>query len=294
MTTAADWITETEAHLNVRNKPLDKLAVAVTDVDAATITLTYNPGDAITEGAILGVDLELLYVWAFDTSTLVATVERGFAGSTRATHLINTLVYINPTYSKYDIFRALNQDLASLGSEGLFAMSTVDLTFSSATAAYDLTSVTNLESIYRVDAKYPGLTRDWERVRRYQIARNQNTTDFPSGFALTLLEGGSPGYAVRVSYKSGFTALTSLSSTKVSTNLPASAYDIPPLGAAARLVSPREVARNETGSQGDTRRSEEVPAGAVRASAAGLWAIRQQRVGIERAELARRYPRLAA
>lgn len=289
MTTAADWIAEAEQHLSVADKGMNKLAAAITDTTTDSITLSYNLG-AIKDGQIIAIDLEVMRVWEVDDTNKTATVQRGYGGSTAATHLVGSLVYVNPTHTKFAILRALNQDILALSSAGLFSMSTVELTYNAVAAGYDLTSVTNLEGIYRIDAKYTGMTRDWQRIRDFRLARSQNTVDFPSGYALSWDHGGQPGQTVRVVYKSRFTTLSALTTDVSTTGLPTSAYDIPPLGAAARLVSPREVDRNDTTSQGNSRRADEVPAGAVRSAGAGLWAIRQNRINEERAELARLWP----
>lgn len=294
MTTAADWISEAEQHLNGGSREgLNKLAAAITDTTSQTVTLSQALG-SIQAGAVIAVDLEVMYVWEVDTTAGTATVERGQYGSTAATHALGALVNVNPKWSKFAIFRALNQELSALASAGLFKMNTVELTYSASTAGYDLTSVTNLESVYAVEAKYLGLTADWVPIRRYTVGRDQNTTDFPSGFSLTLLEGGQPGQAIRVLYKSRFTALSALTTDVSTTNLPTSAYDIPPLGAAARLAMPMEVGRNDFTTQGNTRRAEEVPPGAVARAATALWQMRNTRVGEEKTELRRRYPFRAA
>lgn len=290
MTTAADWVSRVEQHLNSGSRePRNKLAAALTDTTGATVSFAYGLG-SIQEGAVIAVDLEVMHVWSVDANAGTATVERGQYGSTAATHALGAIVNVNPKWSKFSILNALNDELSSLASAGLFKMNTVEVTYSSAAAGYDLTGVTNLESIYAVEAKYLGLAGDWVPIRRYQLGRDQDTTDFPSGFSLTLLEGGQPGQPVRVLYKSRFTALTDLTTNVTVTNLPASAYDIPPWGAAARLATPFEVGRNDITTQGNTRRAEEVPPGAVARSAAYLWQTRRDRLSEEMTELRRRYP----
>lgn len=289
-TTAADWVTEAEQHLNSGSRESrNKLAVALTDTTGTTVSFTYGLG-TIQEGSVIAVDLEVMHVWSVDPTGNTAVVERGQYGSTAATHLIGATVFVNPKWPKFAIFRALNQELQSLASAGLFKMTAVERTYSPVVSGYDLTGVTNLEGIYAVEAKIVGLTGDWVRIPHYDLRRDQNTTDFPSGFSLTLREGGMPGQAVRVLYKSRFTALSALTTDVSTTNLPSSAYDLPPLGAAARLVTPREVGRNDTSTQGDTRRAEEVPAGAVARSGAYLWQLRRDRLAEELTELRRLYP----
>ena len=80
-------------------------------------------------------------------------------------------------------------------------------------------------------------------------------------------------------------------STNVSvTGLQPSATDLPPIGAAIRLMAGREIKRNFTESQGDTRRSTEVPPGAIAQSANGLARLRQTRIAAEAARLHALYP----
>lgn len=288
-TTAADWVKEVEQHLGVR--PANKLSAAVTDTTTGSITLTYPMGN-IADGALVGVDTEVMLVWA--TSGQGATVERGAAGSTAATHANGAMVYVltSSNTSQFSILRALNQDLSSLGSAGLFHMAAVEVTYNPAKAGYDLAGVTSIEDVYKVEAKVTGLTGDWRVVRNYRMARDEDTGDFASGFSLRIGEGGQSGQSVRVFYRQPFVALAGLTTDVTTTLLPASAYDIPPIGAAARLVGPREVVRNNFTSQGNSRRAEEVPARAVASSANDLWAQWNRRVGQEINDLQRRYPQL--
>jgi hypothetical protein len=62
------------------------------------------------------------------------------------------------------------------------------------------------------------------------------------------------------------------------------------LGAQIRVMAGREVKRNFTESQGDTRRAEEVPAGAVGGSILNLQRLRRDRIQAEAARLNRQYP----
>jgi hypothetical protein len=66
--------------------------------------------------------------------------------------------------------------------------------------------------------------------------------------------------------------------------------DLLVLGAQIRMIAPRELKRNFTESQGDTRRAEEVPAGAVINSMGGLMRLRRDRIQAEAARLNRQYP----
>jgi hypothetical protein len=66
--------------------------------------------------------------------------------------------------------------------------------------------------------------------------------------------------------------------------------DILAIGTQIRLMSPREVKRNFTESQGDTRRADEVAVGAVGNSFSQLQRLRRDRIQAEAARLSRAYP----
>ena len=62
------------------------------------------------------------------------------------------------------------------------------------------------------------------------------------------------------------------------------------MGVQLRAMVGREIKRNFTESQGDTRRADEVGPGAIQASWRGLAALRAQRIEAEQARLSQQYP----
>ena len=72
--------------------------------------------------------------------------------------------------------------------------------------------------------------------------------------------------------------------------VPVNMEDILELGVMSRLLSMREVKRNFIESQGDTRRADEVPPGAMRDSFSNILRLRRDRIVAEAARLARQYP----
>jgi hypothetical protein len=66
--------------------------------------------------------------------------------------------------------------------------------------------------------------------------------------------------------------------------------DILEFGVMSRMLSSREVKRNFIESQGDTRRSDEVPAGAMSSSFTNILRLRRDRIIAEAAKLARQFP----
>jgi hypothetical protein len=111
---------------------------------------------------------------------------------------------------------------------------------------------------------------------------------------MQLFEPAYPGYNLRVVYRSLLTMPTTTLANVSSTGLLPSAQDLPPIGAAIRLMSGREIKRNFTEGQGDTRRASEVPPGAIMQSSRNLQILRQQRIAAEAARLDALYPNFKA
>lgn len=289
MTLASDLIADTKRHLlSGTRESMNKLDGAInSSVTDVTFEFTSN---LPTIGSYVEVDLEIMYVWSM--AGQVATVERGQLGSTAAAHSDDAVATINPRYPKFAILKAINDELRDLSSpmNGLFAVRSVELTASASSGSYDLTASTDVLEVLSVRHSLPGFTDSWVPLTNYELAQSAGG-DFASGTSLVVHDGIVPGRTVRVLYKASFDALSAVTdNVETITGLPESMHDIPPLGAAMRLVAPREIRRNQTGSQGDTRRAEEVPAGAVTSSMRGIAALRQARINAEAAKLATRYP----
>lgn len=98
--------------------------------------------------------------------------------------------------------------------------------------------------------------------------------------------------AVHVGYRAPYTHLTNLTDDVQSVaGLQSYANDLPPLGAAIRLMAGREIKRNFTESQYDPKRQQDVPPGAVLRSYQGLAGLRQSRIRAVAMQLAVQYPR---
>ena len=297
MTTTADVLSRVRRRIMGGSRDqLNKLDEAL---DASEVDVTFEFDlQGIAPGARVAVNLEEFYIWSKVDSNKTATVQRGYNGSTAATHADGDLAYVNPVVSDFEILRAVNAELDALSSpsNGLFRVATVDVTFSPAVQGYDLTSVTAVEGIVGVFADQPGSSQNWVPVRDYRLSRNQSTTDFASGFSITLLDGAMhPGRSVRVAYKGPFTNLSAVGQdVEAISGLHAQAHDILELGAALRLLSGRSVRRAFTEGQGETRRAEEVTVRDVLSSTAALRQEYEERVAEESSRLAARWPQVRA
>jgi hypothetical protein len=263
------------------------------DIDNAvtTVTLSYTDTTLLpTVGSYIEIDLEIMLVVAMSSSQ--ATVIRAFLGSAAAAHTNGTYVKVDPEFFDYVLLTHLNGELADLCSpaNGLFQALSVDITYTAARDGYDLTSTTTVEDILDMRYAKPDARKRWPQAEG-QLARGMPTTDFASGNAILITEGGHVGQSIRVFYKAPYGALALTSDTLESTGgMHAQAVDIPAIGVAIRATTGREVARNFISAQSDTRRADEVPAGAQNSAAAGMRQLRMSRVQAEAARLAARWP----
>ena len=266
-----------------RNKIASSVNASVTSVP-----ITYSLG-SLAEQTVFEIESEMLYVWDVDTANKTLTVERGFGGTTAASHSSGTVLTVNPKFPRWQVLNALNDELADLSSpmNGLFQMKSVDVSYNGSDRMVDLASVTSMIDLY--DVRWRFESDDYPVVRNVRLARNLPTTDFSSGFALIFDQGIQSG-TVRVWYKDKYTPFTTEASTLSSTGATTELADLLVLGAQIRLLAGREVKRNFIESQGDTRRAEEVPAGAMNASVTNLLRLRRDRINAEAARLARQYP----
>ena len=290
MTTVSDWINETKRLIfSSDREQLNRLNGAINN-SVTTVTFEYAAG-GIVAGAVLSVDLELMYVWS--VSSLTATVQRGYLGTTAASHLDDAIITVNPRYSDFAIFTALNQELDDLCSPmaGLFRVRTVDLTNTVGLVGYDL-SMTGFIDVLEVHYRADTTSKYWRRIDNWRILSSANTSDFASGRALLLQEEVPVGSAaIRVTYKSSFTSASTVSDDVNATlGLPSTCNDIPPMGAAVRLTIPRAIKRTFDDSQGEPRRASEVPPSSSVEVTQALLTLKNRRIASEHARLKAMWP----
>lgn len=292
MTTLTSLVEQTRRSvLGNQRETLNKLASAVTSTSQTTLTFSYDI-DGIKEGAEIELGYEKVYVWSTNSSAKTAEVERGYGGTSASTYSVGQLVIVNPRISKQEIVDQMNYELADLSSpmNRLFQVDYLDLEGDPAQVGYDIDAS---EIIEVLDIRYEHPTfNDWPRITNWNLSRNQSTDDFASGAALLINEVIFTGSTIRVQYSKAFSSLSSsaTSSVEAQTGLPSSAVDILHLGAALRIFSTREIARNYMGAQPDPRRAEEVPPGATSASVRDLRLLHDRRVKEEAARLITLYP----
>lgn len=289
MTTAATVIDRTLRQLlSGTVEPRNKLSSTINS--SATSVVTTYALEGLRQGQTFEIDSELFYIWEADNGTKTLTVERGYAGTTAASHTGGALIKTAPRFPRAQLLEAINDELADLSSpvNGLFAVKTVDIDYNGSDTMIDFTGVTNVIDLLSVSVRY--LTDDYPVARKVRLVRDVPTDDFPSGLALRFDQGVFPG-RLRIVYKAPYAVASSESTNLVTTSgVQESVIDLLVLGCQIRMMAPREIKRNFTESQGDTRRAEEVGAGAVAGSITNLMRMRRDRIIAESARLKRAYP----
>jgi hypothetical protein len=265
----------------------NKLATGV-DASATTLTFTY-PLSGLREGSVFEIGSEQFYVWTTNSSAKSAVVERGFNGTTATSHSAETITTINPRFPRSRVLQQLNADLADLSSplNGLFQVKTVDIAYNGSDRMVNITGATDIQNL--IDVRYRYLSDDYPIIRDVRLLSDMPTSDFASGFALAFDSYVRSG-TIRVVYRAPYGSFSAESDTVADVGGSDYLDDVLALGTQMRLMAGREVKRNFTESQGDTRRAEEVPSGAVANSMLQLQRLRRDRVMAEAARLNRQYP----
>jgi len=266
----------------------NKLASSLTSGDT-TVAFTYDLG-GVRPGSVFEVGSELFYVWAVDSAAKTATVERGYAGTTAASQASGAIATLSPRFPRAEMLDAVNAELDDLSStaNGLFRVITQDLNYNGSDRQIDITN--SVIIIDLIDARLRYMSDDYPVLHNVRLQTGLPTTDFASGNTLVFDESVMAG-TVRVRYKARFVrALDESVDLTTYCFLPATCDDIIELGVVMRLMAGREIKRNFIESQGDTRRADEVPPGAVRDSITNIARMRRERIIAEAGRLKAQYP----
>lgn len=290
MTTGNDVIEDTVRELlGSSREEMNKLG-ADTTASAGSLTFLYPLG-AIREGAQICIGNEAFRVWTADEGTKTAVVEPSMLGTTTETHANHDLVFVNPRFPRFAMFKALNAEIRSLSSpsNGLYRMATYEFEATGVTNDYPIPA--DCIDVYDVYIEDIGPTGEWPRLANWDWNPNANLTAFPTGKSVHV-PYANPSRMVRVVYKSDFVPLVAATDDLEDDALiPETMHDILHWGILLRMGPSREIKRNFTEAQrGDASRLEQVPAGAVTNSFSWIKKMRDGRIIEERTRLERTYP----
>lgn len=255
-----------------------------------TLTLRYT-GKGIADGSILVIGVEEMRVITISNTGASSTVTV-IRGSNAVAHNAGDTVYVNPQFSSKRIAGYVNAGLDNISGDGLFQILNATAITSTIAFSYDLGTLPNFLSVWRVRYDEVGPANAWPVLRpdEYYVDQSPNSTDF-TGPALFLKSGVPLGRRIQVTYKAGFNRLTNLTDdVETVSGLHREAHDIPALYAAMCMLAGREVKRSFTNRQPEPRRAEEVPAGHANQAMLPLLHRYEDRIKVEKKRLHRKYP----
>lgn len=287
MSTVAALIEETRAHLmGAHTVQLNKLSTTM-NTSVASVVMDYDTS-FIARGSTLCIGDELMYVWALNPATRTATVERGYLGTTAAAHTAGDLIESNPRFPTPMIRAELKKEIASW-DQRIWTTTEVEIAIGATERTVNLTSApANFLHVLRVRTPVSSTVLT-PRNLDFRVERGYG--DYASGTALILNQTLGEAQTVSVLYATPFVLTTFTDATDLvdDIGIPSSALDIPPLGAAWRLLSTREVSRTNIESAPEPRVAQDVPAGHIIQTARQLKQIRDERIGEEGRLLNHRY-----
>jgi len=290
MSTASQIITRASNQLlsgtiEERNKVSNSLSTSDT-----SLTLLYDLG-GIRAGAVIEVDSELMYVWDAASGTKTITVDRGYNGTTVATHAANAIAKINPRFPRSMMLEALKNDIIDLSSpvNGLYATVVRSVAYNGSDRMIEMPSIT--PTVFEVmDIRLEYLNSDHPSLTRVRHERNVQLVTANGPRDVLVFDESVMAGTVWYTTKEEFSPLTSEATELSTLSIPSNLEDILELGTMIRCMSSREIKRNFIESQGDTRRSDEVPPGSTSNSINNLVRLRRDRIIAEAARLGRQYP----
>ena len=297
-TTLANMMDEVQANLagytfqQDRSTYLKSDVTTTTSSSASPLILSLGSTDSVGKG-VVEIDEELLWVDSYDRVANTATVSpygRGYLGTTATTHTADSKVTISPTFPRFNVKRAINDTIRSLGAN-IFAVKTTTFTFNAAQSTYAFNDL-NIKNIITLSWEAIGPTQEWVPIRRYDFDSVADVDTFGSGAqTITLGEAPIPGRTVKVVYATDPTAFTTNTQDYVTqSGLPESTRDVVILGAAYRLLSFLDPARAaQTSPQADETDAKR-PYGSSQSATKQLYALYTQRLTEETKAQQQNYP----
>jgi hypothetical protein len=291
-TTYADLVNEISLNLSGYTLRQDRTTHLTQAINDSELTLNFGSVTNIGKGAV-EIDDELLWLDTYDrvsNSAIVAPYGRGYYGTTKAAHAVNTKVTIAPTFPRSTIKKAINDTIDAVFPE-LFGVGVHTFNFNSVKTTYSLPA--NVETILYVSWKSTGPTEEWIPLRNWRADPLANTTAFTTGQSISVYDRVDAGRTVQVFYTKKPTTLTASSSSAVFetvTGLPSSAKDVIVYGAAYRLSSFIDPGRLNYSSAEADNADTKIQYGSGASTARFLLALYQQRLREESKKLRDVYP----
>ncbi len=254
----------------------------------ATLTMKLDVTN-LTPGMVLSSGLNVWYVIGTEPDPKRVHVVASYDNSHNGPLPIGSPVMIRPRVTDWLLFCYLNDQIRALSSPtyGLYRE-----------GSWEDENLNPVWGVYPIPTEAQGMT-NLIRAQVKQYASQDLWTDVDANYIdwqperdSIRIKGYIPGgMPIRFDYKAPFAPAANLTADiEVDCGLPESMHDIPPLGAAIRLLRTTENRRNQTHNQSDPRRADEVLQGGNSGAAADLNREYRQRINDEAIRLTNRNP----
>lgn len=255
---------------------------------AAELKVVMDPV-GITPGMVLSSGLNVYYVTGVVTSEKKVLVYPTYDNSKSDALAAGAPIMIRPRVTDWALFNDVNTVIRSLSSStyGLYREGSWTTTLEGVWNTYPIPAdAQDMTNLIRASVRQLGYTDDaWFEVPPNSIKwqPEHNVIRFTSYY--------TSGHEVRFDYKAPFKQATALTDdVVVDLGLAETMTDIPPLGAAIKLLRTTESRRSNIHAQGDPRRPDEVPGGMNTSAGRDLDREFRQRVSDEHIRLVNRNP----
>ena len=234
-----------------------------TAISATDLLLSVADASQASRG-ILEIEDELILALSTDESVNTITLAgggRGIYSTTAAAHAVDTLIRVNPRFTREAVKRAINDTIQGVYPM-LYQIATLVLPASPYATSY---SVPNAGRILSVSWSVPGPGVYWAEVKHWRMLPSQDGTETSRQVLVT--DGMTPGRDVRFTYTSAPTTLDTNAALFSSTGLKPTARDVIVLGSIARLIANEEAARLQSQAIESDARDPLTPVGSAVATA---------------------------
>jgi hypothetical protein len=249
-------------------------------------TFTVDPStvNSVSRG-LCQIDDELILVKMADQTSGLVTVMggingRGREGSTPAAHSANALVTNSPAYPNIRIQEAINDTLLGVYPH-LVTFGTTNIQKHAPQVEYALPA--DCLDVWYVTGQLVGPSLVWQPLPNWRYNPYADTSVFPSGKSIEILDAVVPGRQQRVVYAKKINTLTNASDDfETVSGLPERCVDMVSYGAVARLLPAYEAARLQQRTIEANQRSSLVPPASATRTSQYYLALYQQRLAEER------------
>jgi hypothetical protein len=266
----------------------DQVTALSASIGPTDTSFIVDDGSVISVGSLqIGDEM----MWVKSTDAISGTVTllprgRGWAGTTAVPHSTGDTVSISPAYPRSRIKTAINASIAA----------TYPMLFGVTSTEFTLLDVIHLawgipaDVEFVLDVRWRDPLGNWQRIRGWEIDRQANPSDFPTGQALLITQRIIPGSTVRVTYGGRPGALVNESDLFTSTGLDESISDAIIMDVKGRMLPTLDLARLQVTHASAYELEQTHPVGSAIAAGAKFTQLFQQRLQIESLSLHRRYP----